>query len=185
LPSSDGVLLRLIADKLAEEQNNELELCLIEQNKDSKDGFLFLKSLVVMNSEYGLEKYYMLAKEKHSIPDYSVRGNLGSLTEAIRAVKDIKLLPHLRKLLHLLFTPDFRDADSFGLSNSLYSAFENIAETDFNAVRSILLGELKNSHEGTDMRAFCNPLLEEITRLHSMKSDIPWSVQEVQEFLRL
>jgi hypothetical protein len=183
LPSSDSVLLQIIAEQLAAEQNNELELCLIEQNKNSDDAFLFMKSLIVMNSEYGIEKYYLLAKENHSIPDYSERGNLGSLTEAIKVVKQLKLLPHLYSLLLLLFTPDFRDADSFGLFNSLYSAFKNIAEADFGTVRNMLSDVLENSSEGSNIRAFCNPLLDEIVMLHSMKSDVPWSVRDVCEFL--
>ncbi|MDR2571262.1 MAG: metallophosphoesterase [Oscillospiraceae bacterium] len=182
LPSSDGFLLQVIAEKLASEQNKVLEECLIDKNKSSDDGLLFLQSLIIMNSEYGMERYCLRAREKNSIPDLSGRENLGSLTESIRVVKDAKLLPYLSELLHMRFASDFKDADSFGLYNSLYSAFKNIAESDYEEVKSFLYDLLEKSQEGSDIRAFCNPLLDEIKEQYLKKNDNPWSIQDVKVY---
>jgi len=182
LPSYDSYLLHIISEKLASEKNHELEKCLITQNQNSSDGFKFLKSLIAMNSKYGVEKYYSLAKENNSIPDYSEDGNICSLTEAIRAVRSLELLPPIIKLLHLLFSTDFKDISSFGLYNSLYSAVKNIAEENYEPVRDSILEVLETSCENMEKRAFCNGVLDEINRHYLVTKDSPWSLKEVNDF---
>ena len=183
LPSSDDDLLRMIADKLSQFASCKLENCLIEKNEKSEDGKMYLSNLIAMNSVYGLEKYYELSKTINSVPDYNGDdGNIGSLTETISAIRAEALLPRVIKLVHLLFSPGFKDRSMLGLYNSLHKAMENISLENYPSVYNELQIIIKNSAENQAKNAFCNNLLEAIRKQNNKQRDIPWGIQDLKQF---
>jgi len=182
LPTSDNVLLPIFAEKLMPTRNAELEKCLVEGNEKSESGLLYLEYLIRMNSLFGLKRYYSIALESFSIPDYSTGRNICLLTEAIKAVNDIHLLPQIVKLIKLQTSPGFKDVEAFGLSSALYSAVINIAEHNYDIVQENLSEILEKSPENQAAQAFCNSLLDEIKRQYYVRKDEPWQMREVREY---
>jgi len=110
-----------------------------------------------MDSIYGLKIYCSLTEEQNAIPDFANDGySIYSLTEAIRVTKNENTLPYNIKLLHILFKPGFRDVSGFGLYNSLFSAFKNIAEKNYELVQHELVSIIKSVHEDQEIYTFCN-----------------------------
>ena len=184
LPTQDTELLSMIANSLFQKRNPKLEQCLVEQNQNSENPLFYLSYLIKMSSEYGLRRYYELAKESNSTPDYGQDDNIGFITESIETIKSVNHLPRLVMLIHLRFAKDFRDRDIQGLYYSLHKALENIAIDNYEAVLYELQNIIKDESENQQLLAFCNNTIESIKEQHYNQKDTPWSIEEAVRFIK-
>ena len=84
-----------------------------------------------------------------------------------------------------MFTPGFNDKDSFGLQHSLYKAYENLAEIDYELVKKHLEDGLKNETITESDKCFCNTLLLDITNKQKRQRDRVWTIGEIKAFIEI
>lgn len=182
LEGADDALLGLLVDELIEDRPTRLIERLIAENKNSDDALTFLKPLILMDCNYGLEKYYEIAKEKNTLPGWGEENKDASLTEAIGQVSEKWNLEIIIKLAQLATKADFRDKEFFGLYNSVSKAVRNIGqnapEATIQYLREILQKEL-----GDEFLSFCNFNLQEIEAQYNDQRDIAWDIEEVKNYM--
>ncbi|MCB2294323.1 metallophosphoesterase [Clostridium algoriphilum] len=183
LPKADTVLLNLIIDKLIPKKDVRLIERLIKENQLSEDGVLYLKSLILMESEYGLEKYYDIAKMKNSIPDLTDDNNTPPITEAIREIKEEKNLDCIIKLCELSFSKGFKDNRYFGLYNSVSKALKNICQNDATIVMEKLEKAKNENSDNEEFKSFCNHNLAEIKNQFYNQHDDPWEIDDIKKYM--
>jgi len=183
LPTSENILLEMISEKFAQNKNLVLEKCLIEYNQNSENQEVFLIYLIIMSSEYGINKYYDLTKEKNATIDGGEH-RIDSLTEAIGLVKNIIFLPQMINLLHLRFSPKFKDSEYSGLYNALYKALGNMAIENYDIIYVELSEVQKVYPKNHEIQSFCNNLLSEIKHQYYKNKDIPWTIQGAKNFIK-
>jgi len=184
LQFADDELLKYLATKLT--GNNEHFITkLIERNEQSENQDIFLSELIKLNTKYGLQTYFELAKAKNSIPDFSEdESQVVAITEAIRNVNDICLLPELAELIVLCFSSDFKDKSSFGLESGINTAINNIMQVDNEATKEFLDNLLLDNPNNGKILTFCNWHLRDVDRGILVASDRPWGVRETMDFLK-
>lgn len=183
LYNCDDIVLKCIVECTINHRDPQLIEKLEEINRNSTDPLTYLSQLVFLKSSYGLEKYYELAKENMTLPDFSSKNGISPITEKISEISEVEHIPILSKLQSLLFLPGFVDKDAFGLWNSLHNAFRKIAHNDYNEVKKHLEDSLQHCDSSDEERCFCNSILEEILRDQNTAKDIAWSMDEVIGFL--
>ena len=97
---------------------------------------------------------------------------------------DVELLPELLLLQELVFTEGFKDKSHFGLYNSIYHAYQNIAKANYEKVYTWLSERLTISTISPEEKCFCNTLLDEISQSHAMYIDKPWDIREITSFIK-
>ncbi len=182
LKTNDEILLKCIVDVTKKYRDIRLIKMLEEVNESSDDKTKFLLELISMQSKKGLQVYYELSKQKMSIIDYSSKNNILEITEAISGIKSPELMPELSQLQQLVFLPEFKDGESFGLRNSLSKAFFNIAKDNYEDVKQYINGVLRKQDILEEEKCFCNSLMEEITLQQNSVMDFAWSLAEVKNF---
>ena len=112
-------------------------------NQNSSQKHIYLNTLIALNSKYGLQKYAEIVIETMKATNMLNGSGLDSIIEAISTVQEITLLDEIDLLREILFLPDFQDKEEFGLQNSLYKAYENLARNDYELVKDHLETALK------------------------------------------
>lgn len=183
LPSADANLLNLIIDNFIKYKNEQLINRLVEENKNSSDGLLYLKNLIIMNNEFGLKKYYDIAKQLSTLPDMTNDNNILPITESISEVSEIVCLPIIIDLALLVFKKGFNDKQYFGLYNSVSKAITKISEINPEAVLTKLESAKSDNLENEEFLSFCNHNLLEIrTRFYNQR-DLPWSIEKIKQYV--
>lgn len=183
LETNDEKLLNAIVDVTIRGNSPLLIKRLEEENKKSDNKEKYLTELIKLQSQYGLKRYYEIAKEKMSIPDYNNK-NQYITTEIISEISSVELIPILIELKDLLFTEGFEDVKFFGLYNSLLHAFQNIAIEHNDEVIHALGECTQNPNITPNDKAFCNRLISDIEMQVKNRKDIPWTIKKIKIFLK-
>lgn len=171
-------LINLTADKAAPIFRQRLE----ELNKHDQNKKKYLKTLIKMQSEYALKAYFEYISQHMSIPeliDIDI-----DITNEIRNIKSVDLLPTLIHIKNKLFEEGFKDKQVFGLQNSLYYALLNIADNESSKVIESLQNCLKEPKINDQDKAFCNSILNSIADLLERKDDEPWPLRKTKRWLK-
>lgn len=183
LPNADKEMLEAIINFTLKYRDTRLKDKLEILNKASEDGQAYLCTLIYLNSKYALHRYYEIISNTMQSTNIKDDSYVDSTLEAISVVKDISLIDELDFLRILLFTPGFKDKDAFGLQHSLYKAYENLSEIDYELVRRHLEEGLKNANITESDKCFCNTLILEITNKHKRQRDRAWTIHEIQTYI--
>lgn len=183
LETDDEKLLNAIVSLTIRSNSPLLIKRLEEENKKSDNKEKYLAELIKLQSQYGLKMYYEVAKEKMSIPNCGNQ-NYCKPTEAISKINSVELIPILMKLKDLLFSEGFKDIEYFGLHNSLFHAFQNIAIEHSDEVITALKESVQNPNVIPNDKAFCNLLISDIEMQVKSRKDIPWNVKKIKIFLK-
>ena len=184
LDNCDETLLKCIIDSTINFSDARLTKKLEEVNDKSEDPHNHLSSLIFLQSSYGLKKYYELAKEGMTLPDFTDSNSISTMTERISEISKVDLLPILGDLQELLFTTGFVDKDTFGLWNSLHNALRKIAHDNYDEVKEHLEGSLTKSIICENEKCFCNSILIEIAHDKNTSDDVAWKIEDVISFCR-
>ena len=184
LDSKDSVVFKCLVETTSALKHPLLKSKLESLNRDSENKTEYLSLLISMNSKYGLQVYYSEAKSKMEILGGTNAGDYSPLNEAISTVSDVELLPELLLLQELVFTEGFKDKSHFGLYNSIYHAYQNIAKANYEKVYTWLSERLTISTISPEEKCFCNTLLDEISQSHAMYIDKPWDIREITSFIK-
>lgn len=152
-------------------------------NKSSEDGQAYLSTLIYLNSKYALQRYHEIISKTMQSTNIKDDSYVDNTLEAISVVKDPSLIDELDAIRVLLFTPGFRDKDTFGLHHSLYKAYENLSEIDYELVKKHLEKGLKNENITESDKCFCNTLILEITNKQKRQRNRAWTINEIQAFI--
>ena len=184
LDSKDTVVFKCLVETTSALKHPLLKSKLESLNRDSENKTEYLSLLISMNSKYGLQVYYSEAKSKMEILGGTNAGDYSPLNEAISTVSDVELLPELLLLQELVFTEGFKDKSHFGLYNSIYHAYQNIAKANYEKVYTWLSERLTISTISHEEKCFCNTLLDEISQSYAMYIDKPWDIREITSFIK-
>lgn len=182
LPNADKEILEAIINLTLKYRDVRLRNKLETLNKSSKDGQAYLSTLIYLNSKYALHRYYEILSATMESTEIKDDSYIDSTLEALSVVNDTSLIDELDALRILLFTPGFRDKDVFGLQNSLYKAYENLSDIDYELVKKHLEDGLKNEAIAESDKAFCNMLLLDITNKQKRQTDRAWTIDEILTF---
>lgn len=80
------------------------------------------------------------------------------------------------------FSKAFKDEEVFGLYNSLYKAYVNLADNDFEAVTDHLQSVVQSDYISEEERSFCNTVLLYIEQLYNQRSGIEWTIPKIKTF---
>ena len=185
LPNADKEMLGAIINLTLKHRDARLKDRLESINKESEDGQAYLSTLIYLNSKYALHRYYEIISKTMQSTNIKDESYIDSTLEAISVVKDTSLIDELDALRILLFTPGFKDKDSFGLQHSLYKAYENLAEIDYELVKKHLEDGLKNEAITESDKCFCNTLLLDTTNKQKRQRDRVWTIGEIQTFMEI
>ena len=175
----DSKLLEALINLTIQQKSTKLKLKLEEKNKSCEDKTTYLSELIMLQSVYGLETYYNIAKKNNSLPD--MQGDVSPITEKIRNIDNIDCIEVLIKLKDLIYQKGFVDREIFGLKNSLYYAFGNISRIYPNEV----VEKIKESMQKTvssDNTSFCNVLILEINNRLKDKETF-WKEKDIKSLL--
>lgn len=182
LECADNILLRLLIDELLEARPQRLIERLIDENKKAEDVMEFLKPLILMDCTYGLERYYEIAKEKNTLPDWIEENKDIALTRAIGQISEKRNLELIVKLAELAVNANFKDKEFFGLNNSVSKAIRNIGqnapEYTIQYFRRILQKEMED-----EFLSWCNFNLQVIEEQYNNQRDIPWEIEQVKKYM--
>lgn len=183
IKNADDILMKLFVEELRTTRLPKLINKLVEENRKSKDGLKYLEPLITMQSDYGLEKYYEIAKAKNMIPDWTEGdNNVVPLTEAIAEIFERKNLGVIIKLAQLATKKGFKDRKYFGLYNSVSKAVHNIGqdypEYTLRKLRTAKL--LENVSD--EFIAFCNFKILEIEDQYDNQTDVAWDIEQVKKY---
>lgn len=183
LQDSDINLLNLIIDNFIGYKNEQLIDRIIKENKKSDDDLLYLKYLILMNNEFGLKKYYDIAKRLNALPDITDKNDIVPITESISEVSEIICLPIIIDLALLTFEKDFKDKKYFGLYNSVSKAITKISENNPEAVFVSLENAKMDNLENKEFLSFCNHSLLEIKVRYYNQCDLPWNIDKIKQYI--
>jgi hypothetical protein len=179
----DEDMLRYLAIKL-ENVNTNLISILIEKNQQSTTRMLFLEELIIHNSEYALQVYTELVKERNGLPDkHTDTMSVPEITHSIRAVNDISLLDHVMNLFAICLGEGFEDKDGFGLFSSLNSSIQHLIQVDKIKVKEKLQKMITDYPENEKLKANCNWHIQSIEKVQNVSGDTPWSIKMIIEYL--
>lgn len=182
LQNTDGAMLHLMADKFNKYKDERLIQRMIVENQASADEFAFLKKLIEAESEFGLERYYQIAKEKNAVPD--LNQDVYEITNVIGEISEEKNIDILLKLVLLRFQDGFQDKPYFGLYNSTYKALKNIAQNSPLKVIQHLEKVKTDNYDNLELRSYCSHLLMEIEEEYLNQEDKSWTIPEVQKYIK-
>ncbi len=181
LNTDDMVLFKIIADITIKEKDCRLKNRLEEIFDTADNGKDYLNYLLQLNSLKGLEHFYRTAYAE--MRSTRIETNSYDQTiELISGMSDPSLLDCFDRLRTLVHTEGFKDLEDFGLGNSVYRAYKNIASNDYDAVKYHLELALENTDISTEEKGFCNSILSEIEYTHNSSCDKTWNLREVREF---
>ena len=174
------VIINLTLKYRDERLKNRLEIL----SKASEDGKDYISTLIRLNSRYALQRYYEIISKDMKSTDIENDSYVDSTIEAISSVNDATLIDVLGALRVLLFTPGFKDREHFGLQESLYKAYENISQVDYELVKEHLEEGLKNINRTEADKSFCNTLILDLTNKLKRQRDRAWTIREIQNFIK-
>lgn len=180
LENVDSTMLNLMIDKFNEYKDERLIQRMVAANQASIDGFVFLKRLIEAESEFGLERYYQLAKEKNAVPD--LNQDVCEITEVVGEISEEKNLDIIMKLVLLQYQEGFQDKRYFGLYNSTYKALKNIAQNNPLEVMQYLNKVKQDNYDNLEIRSYCSHLLMEIEVEYFISKDKAWTIKQVKEY---
>lgn len=182
LDSNDKDMIECIIHTTQKYKDNRLREKLETLNQHSSDKHIYLNTLIFLNSKYALRKYSEIIKEtmrSSTLPDDS---GIDSTIEAISTVQETILVDEIDLLREILFMANFKDKKDFGLYNSLYKAYENMARADYLLVKNHLETALKKENISDGEKNFCNTLMLDIERINKQKTDTAWTIAEIHTF---
>lgn len=179
LDIDDSQLLEALINMTIQQKNPKLILKLEEKNKSCEDKTLYLSELIMLQSVYGLETYYNIAKKNNSLPD--MQGDVCPITEKIRNIDNIDCIEVLIKLKDLAYENGFLDRDMLGLKNSIYYALSNISRINSNIVIEKIYESMKHPIS-SDNVSFCNRLILEINN-RIKQQEISWAEKNIKALL--
>ena len=151
-------------------------------NQNSSDRHIYLSPLITLNSKYALQKYAEIAIETMKACDMPDSSGPDPIIDAISRVQETSLIDEIALLREILFLPDFQDKNHFGLYNSLYRAYENLARVDYLLVKTHLETALKKENLSDEEKTFCNTLMIDIESINRQESDIAWTINKIHAF---
>ena len=182
LNTQDEELLNQIVCATKQHKDKRLIERIEEENKKSDNGLKFLLDLIVLGSHYGVRRYIDLCRTKMSIPDYTDDNTISQITEAISGLQAVDFLDELSEMRKLVYTPGFRDKNSFGLSNSIYRAYQNVQQGEFEPVQRRLTDAIQEEQMCDEEKSFCNAILRDLQEACNRMNDRSWSIEEVLLF---
>lgn len=182
LDIDDVNLIEAIIRTTISGKNKKLTQRLESLNYKSEDKTKYLAELITLQSKYGLERYYELAKNKMGLPDSD--DQVSHITEEIYKINSPELIDILVQLKDLTFSNGFIDKSHFGLQNSIWNAFRNIADKNADLVIQKLSVCLKNPTIIDKDKALCNSIINEIKYKDAKQQDFPWTATETRLFIK-
>ena len=149
-------------------------------SRDSPSEQKFIGELIYLNSAYGLQCFYDQMKSSMKSTDFVYSMSYSSPLESLSVINDIGLLDRLGDMRILRFNPGFEDSDVFRLYNSLYKAYVNLADNDFEAVTDHLQSVVQSDCISEEERSFCNTVLIYIEQLYNQRSGIEWTIPKIK-----
>lgn len=168
MPSADNDLLFLISDEYLDKRDkrisDEIERRYIEEEEKPSLSSRFLIHLIKMNREFGLNELINIFRNR--VNSLNIDG-MYPVIEAIKHINQISLLPQLRELFDILFSDNFSDSSSFGLSCYLSKSYIGVAAQGKNKSKVIeeLQHNLNQYSPNEKVKYFCNSTLDEIERI--------------------
>lgn len=182
LDTDDKEVLNSIISLTQQYDDERLRQRLEDLNAKSENERDYLKVLIQMKSTKALRRYAEILKKEMRILSEESANNYDSIVDAIGKLADVHLLDELDSLKDILFLPGFQDVKIFGLYNALYKAYDNIARQDYPLVKCHLERALQNDNISEDEKSFCNTLLIELEQLQKANNDVPWTIEQIQDF---
>lgn len=179
LDIDDSQLLEALINLTIQQKSPKLILKLEEKNKSCEDKTLYLSELIMLQSVYGLETYYNIAKKNNSLPD--MQGDVSPITEKIRNIDNIDCIEVLIKLKDLIYQKGFVDREAFGLKNSLYYAFSNISRIHPDEVKEKLNESIEKITSSANI-TFCNKLILDINN-RLKEQETLWKEEDIKTLL--
>ena len=183
LETDDNDVIESIISTTQKYKDNRLKERLEYLSKHSGEENRYLSTLIMLNSKYALQQYIKIAgKAMKASENVSDSEWIDPQIEAISAVRETDLLDEIDQLRDLLFLPDFQDKEHFGLYNSLFKAYENMARANPILVKQHLVEALERETVSEDEKNFCNTLIVSIERTGKQKNDVAWTIDEIRSF---
>ena len=182
LNTEDKDIIESIIYTTQKYKDNRLKERLETMNRNSSNKHIYLNTLITLNSQYALQKYAEIVKDTMKASDMSDGTGIDSTIEAISTIQEINLLDEIGLLREILFMPSFQDKKEFGLQNSLYKAYENLARNNYDLVKAHLETALKQGEVSDSEKCFCNSLIMDIESINRQKSDVAWTINKIHMF---
>ena len=182
LETADDIMISILADNASELDYDKLNEKLFGETEKSEGRTKYLKVLFSVLPKRALELYYSIAQEINGIPDYCDDGTIAGTTEQIAELSATEYLDDIIRLLQLCFRDGFRDAQYFGLRESISKALRNIAACDPERVLDEL-AILGMQTENLRVKGYCNNMILDIEGQYYEQLDIPWSMQKIKQIL--
>ncbi len=154
------------------------------ENENSDDKKLFLIELIHLNSRYGIEKYFEIAKKENK-PIYLGENDIINrrMIREIENISDIKLIDVVAKLVELCYSVNFHDAEDFGLNEAIWIVVRNFVQSDKSITKKTLTELVEQNPEKSKLISACNYYLNIIEEAIIDENDRCWSVEETIRFL--
>lgn len=182
LETADDIMISILADNASELDYDKLNEKLFGETEKSEGRTKYLKVLFSVLPKRALELYYSIAQEINGIPDYCDDGTIAGTTEQIAELSATEYLVDIIRLLQLCFRDGFRDAQYFGLRESISKALRNIAACDPERVLDEL-AILGMQTENLRVKGYCNNMILDIEGQYYEQLDTPWSMQKIKQIL--
>lgn len=180
LKEANVTVLHSTIQLLRDEKPVDLIQYLEELHREEFEGKInYIYDLVSMESIYGLEMYYKMAKDskRQPLPPEDTYYS-HEIMNALGNVSKIEMLPIIRKLICLRFSEGFNDIDHFSLYSALSNAVRGLAKVDYEAVSKELSDILQKTSENDDLVSFCNTCLNSIKDNHNYSREVSLTIQE-------
>ena len=175
----DSYLLEAIINLTIQQKSPKLKFKLEEENQSCEDKTTYLSELIMLQSVYGLETYYNIAKKINRIPD--MQGDVSDITDKIRNIDNIDCIDILIELKNLAYQDGFVDREAFGLKNSLYYAFSNISRIHPDEVKEKLNESIEKITSSANI-TFCNKLILDINN-RLKEQETLWKEEDIKTLL--
>ena len=192
LPYADDTLLVQIAQRLSKSLDNRLINRLLVRTEEMQNSNTFLPYLITMQSKEGLELYYNIAEEKNATPEYSGDDSKREVvsstcaTNCIQFIRDVNMVPQLKKIAGLLFRAGFKDNEYSGLYNALCQAFSKIgAANPLAIVERELMDLMESQPDNIELRGFCHGIIEDVKKQKSIHGMSQWDIKSIKKKFKI
>jgi hypothetical protein len=181
LPHATGDFLLQIHEKCNGISRDEMRSAMEKEFANTPTDQL-MAHLITLGSAIAVEAYVEEVTASYRVPKHESYPL--TPTQAIKSVSNPDLLPLLGKLIDVVLNPEFEDATFFGLQSALIDALINCGKEAPDATMSIITEHQNKLGDTEEVNRFCNYVKEEISFHIQKVHDRPWSIEEVECWLR-
>lgn len=140
-----------------------------------------LAHMIAFGSCKGLKQYYKMVKFKNRPPE-NEGIYIDGPTAAIEGVGNPKSLPILKNILCVAMRKSFSDLKFRGLTSTITKAFVNCGYESYDNTIKTLKKCLRRALKNEDSFRLYNYIINEVERAHRIKTDIPLTLGEVENY---